>query len=43
MSSDLITPDELPTWVPGQLTVHSPEAGWDGLSVRGYKYAGSEF
>ncbi|MDT3442939.1 MULTISPECIES: helix-turn-helix domain-containing protein [unclassified Pseudofrankia] len=29
-------------WVPGTLTVQSPEAGWDGISVRGYKYAGSD-
>lgn len=42
MADDLITPDELPTWVPGELTVQSPREGWDGLSVRGYKYAGSD-
>lgn len=42
MSSPLIHPDQLPTWVPGQLTVHSPEDGWDGISVRGYRYAGSD-
>lgn len=42
MAEDLIAPDELPSWVPGQLTVHSPERGWDGISVRGYRYAGSD-
>ena len=42
MAGDLIVPDQLPRWVPGRLTVHSPEAGWDGMSVRGYRYAGSD-
>ena len=42
MTSDLIGPDQLPTWVPGDLTVHSPDTGWDGVSVRGYRYAGSD-
>lgn len=38
MAIELITPDELPTWVPGRLTVRNGEQGWDGLSVRGYEY-----
>jgi AraC family transcriptional regulator len=42
MADDLIVPDQLPIWVPGRLTVRSPEAGWDGVSVRGYRYAGSD-
>jgi AraC family transcriptional regulator len=42
MADELIVPDQLPKWVPGRLTVHSPEAGWDGVSVRGYRYAGSD-
>jgi len=42
MSQPLILPDDLPTWVPGELTVHSPDQGWDGVSVRGYKYARSD-
>lgn len=37
-----IKPEQLPTWVPGQLTVRSSGAGWDGVSVRGYRYAGSD-
>ena len=37
-----IEPDQLPRWVPGRLTVRSPEEGWPGLSVRGYQYAGSD-
>ncbi|MEV4734522.1 AraC family transcriptional regulator [Saccharopolyspora sp. NPDC049426] len=40
--SNLITPDEVPNWVPGQLTVRNPEKGWSGLSVRGYRYNGSD-
>lgn len=42
MAATLIVPDQLPTWVPGQLTVQSPDAGWDGVSVRGYRYRGSD-
>lgn len=43
MTTGLIVPDQLPTWVPGELTVQSPAtAGWDGLTVRGYRYAGSD-
>ena len=40
MTMSLIVPDEVPIWVPGQLTVRSPEEGWPGISVRGYRYAG---
>ncbi len=42
MAAEFIAPDQLTTWVPGQLTVRSPDAGWDGVSVRGYRYAGSD-
>jgi AraC family transcriptional regulator len=42
MTGELIRPDQLPIWVPGRLTVRSPETGWDGVSVRGYRYAGSD-
>jgi AraC family transcriptional regulator len=38
----LIRPEQLPTWVPGQLTVCSSGPSWTGLSVRGYRYAGSD-
>jgi AraC family transcriptional regulator len=40
--TSLIRPEQLPTWVPGTLTVRSPDTGWDGVSVRGYRYAGSD-
>jgi AraC family transcriptional regulator len=39
---ELITPDEVPIWVPGQLTVRNPDQGWSGMSVRGYQYPGSD-
>lgn len=38
----LIKPEQLPIWVPGQLTVSSSDTGWNGISVRGYRYAGSD-
>lgn len=41
MAAELIVPDQLPIWVPGQLTVHSPD-DWQGVSVRGYRYHGSD-
>lgn len=41
-ATGLIRPDELPAWVPGQLTVTSPERGWDGVAVRGYRYRASD-
>ncbi|MFV0462098.1 MAG: helix-turn-helix transcriptional regulator [Nostocoides sp.] len=40
MPAELIAPEELTRWVPGQLTVHSPEAGWSGAAIRGYRYQG---
>lgn len=37
-----ITPDELPIWVPGTLTVDSASMSWAGVRLVGYKYAGSD-
>ena len=42
MTELLIAPDELPAWVPGTLTVRSPEQGWGGVAVRGYRYGASD-
>src|SRR5687767_105092 len=42
MAQEPIAPDQLPTWVPGRLTVHNPDAGWERLSVRGYCYGPSD-
>ena len=36
--SDLITPDELPIWVPGETTVDSAPLAWEGVRARGYRY-----
>lgn len=38
----LITPDELPTWLPGELTVDSATLGWKDIRIRGYKYDPSD-
>ena len=37
-TSHLITPDELPIWVPGETTVDSAPLRWEGVRVRGYRY-----
>lgn len=42
MGTDLITPDDVHMWVPGQLTVRNPDQGWRGLNVRGYRYNASD-
>lgn len=38
----LITPDELPNWLPGDLTVDSATLGWKDVRIRGYKYDPSD-
>lgn len=38
----LITPDELPIWLPGELTVDSATLGWKDVRIRGYKYDPSD-
>lgn len=40
--SELITPDELPRWVPGQLTMDSAPLGWHGVRLRGWRYTPSD-
>lgn len=42
MATPMIGPEQLPEWVPGRLTVASPDEGWSGLSVRGYRYGPSD-
>lgn len=34
----LITPDEVPQWIPGRLTLDSGALGWNGVSLKGYRY-----
>ena len=36
--SDLITPDDLPVWVPGETTVDSAPLRWEGVRIRGFRY-----
>jgi len=40
--SKIITPDELPLWVPGDLLSSSKELGWKDISQRSYHYKGQE-
>ncbi|MGR8919023.1 MAG: helix-turn-helix domain-containing protein [Gammaproteobacteria bacterium] len=39
---NLITPAELPTWVPGEITANSDGLGWRGVGLRGYHYRGQD-
>ena len=36
----LITPAELPKWVPGQILGASDDLGWNGVEFRAYRYEG---
>jgi len=36
--SELIAPDDVPRWVPGELTMDSAPLGWDGVRLRSYRY-----
>ena len=38
--SGLITPDEVPSWVPGDTIASSRGLGWRGVELRGYRYRG---
>jgi AraC family transcriptional regulator len=40
--TELISPEQIPAWIPGELTLDSASAGWHGVSLRGYRYAGQE-
>jgi AraC family transcriptional regulator len=42
VAMQMIAPSEIPLWVPGMPTVQSPAAGWDGVSVAGFQYPGSD-
>ncbi len=37
--AELITPEELPRWVPGDITLDTAALGWEGVRLRGYRYA----
>lgn len=39
MSATLITPDDVPRWIPGELTLDSATAGWgEQVTLKGYRY-----
>jgi len=38
----LITPNELPNWVPGQVICASDGLGWREVALRGYRYRGQD-
>jgi len=38
MAHELITPDQVPKWIPGQLTLDSAASDWDGVALKGYHY-----
>lgn len=35
----LVPPDDIPHWIPGELTLDSSGSGWEGVTLKGYKYA----
>lgn len=37
-----IRPEQLPRWVPGDLTLDSGPLGWEGMYLRGYRYGPSD-
>jgi len=39
---DLVAPEDLPDYVPGQILACSKGLGWNGLSMRSYGYAGQD-
>jgi AraC family transcriptional regulator len=38
MVGELITPDQVRTWIPGDLTLDSSAHAWAGLTLKGYRY-----
>jgi AraC family transcriptional regulator len=40
--NELIAPQELPKWVPGDILLASDEAGWSNVMLRSYRYAPSD-
>ncbi|MDO8177848.1 MAG: AraC family transcriptional regulator [Undibacterium sp.] len=35
---ELISPEEIPRWIPGDLTLDSSSRGWEGITLKGYRY-----
>lgn len=39
---ELVTPEQLPRWVPGEITAASDGLGWRNIALRGYRYLGQD-
>jgi AraC family transcriptional regulator len=35
---ELISPDQIPQWIPGDLTLDSAPQAWEGITLKGYRY-----
>ncbi len=35
----LISPEQIPQWIPGDLTLDSTPLSWEGMTLRGYRYS----
>jgi AraC family transcriptional regulator len=35
----LVPPDDIPHWIPGELTLDSSGSGWNGMTLKAYRYA----
>lgn len=40
--TECITPEQLPHWVPGEITAASDSLGWRNVMLRGYRYLGQD-
>ena len=36
---NLIPPEKLPQWIPGELTIDSTQLSWEGMVLKGYRYS----
>lgn len=42
MENQLISPDRIPEWIPGTMTMDSSGRDWKGIALKGYLYDGQE-
>lgn len=40
--TELVPPDLIPNWIPGEKIVDSSHLGWSGLTLKGYHYPDQE-
>ncbi|URS59058.1 helix-turn-helix transcriptional regulator [Pseudomonas sp. Y39-6] len=36
---ELISPEQIPQWIPGDLTLDSAPLSWEGMALKGYRYS----